>query len=195
MLTLNKRPCKIGVSINARREMHGDEPVPAVDIPLSGIMIDAKELNELVRDPSFHDLVYDHRADSLPEPQWAHKFTPLSMIGVFQKSSVTLYVGLQPTEISFSDVKLAKIKLSPQVGGLTELQLKIQCMVISADVAKLLNWIDHTADVEIEIGELDAVDTVKDQPELNLQTSTPVIAANLSRNGRSRKHGKDPVAH
>ena len=35
MLSLNKRPARIGPSINTPTEKHGEEDVPACDIPIS----------------------------------------------------------------------------------------------------------------------------------------------------------------
>ena len=51
MLNITMRPCQLGSSINTRVERHGDEDVPACDIPLDGIMLTEAELNLLLDDP------------------------------------------------------------------------------------------------------------------------------------------------
>lgn len=58
MLTITPRPCQLGTSINTRTEMHGDESVPACDIPLVGITLDAEELGALLGDPTAHRALY-----------------------------------------------------------------------------------------------------------------------------------------
>ena len=45
-LSLTKRPAKIGPSINTRTQRHGDDDVPATDIPLSGILVEAAKRRE-----------------------------------------------------------------------------------------------------------------------------------------------------
>lgn len=173
MLNLKARPCKLGTAINTRRELHGEEPVPAMDIPLLGIMISARELNALVDDPMFSDLVFDQRqnSDSPPEPQWSRKFKPLAMLGKFKDCTVTLSIGLKPETVTIVAAKIAKIRLMPLVGGQTELSLTVQATTEAKVGAKLLDFIDQEASVEIDIGERDDSEAVKDQPELNLQVA------------------------
>jgi len=187
MLTLEKRPCKIGTSINTRREMHGDEPVPAMDIPLSGIMLEPFELNSLVDMPHFWDLVFNERPDKLPEPIWAKKFKEMQLLDKFKDSQVILYVGLKIETIALVNCKLAKIKLAPQIGGLTELSLSVQCTPEMQIAAHLFEFLDKTAEVAVEIGDLDATADANGQPELPLHVMTDDSGANLPANVKPKK--------
>lgn len=173
MLTLEKKVCKIGTSINTRRQIHGEEPVPAMDIPISEIMLERDELQAIYDDITVWDNWFDHRAgDKLPEPaNWLKQSKPIGFADKFKDSQVILYVGLKPEIITLVNVKLARLNFEPKVGGLTAMSLTIQATPDMAKAAKIFDHMDHTAHIAIEIGERDEGDTVKNQPELPMTMS------------------------
>jgi hypothetical protein len=145
----------IGSSINTRSEIHGDENVPALDIPLSAIMLSATELNALLQEPYAHEALFNERTNprALVEPLFK-QLHPLKLKDKFEESSVTLIVGLNRKAVTLNDVKLAKLTLQPLVGGLTALKLTVQCTpTLDDSITTLLAFMNHDADVEITIGE------------------------------------------
>ena len=69
-MKLKKRVAKIGPSINTRTEKHGEENVPAIDIPLSSIMLTGKELGRLLRQETAAEDWFEKNSDgpaSCPE--------------------------------------------------------------------------------------------------------------------------------
>jgi hypothetical protein len=170
-MTLNSRPCMLGSSINSRVEIHGDENVPALDIPLSAIMLTGTELNALLQEPYAHSALFNERTNprALVEPLFK-QLHPLKLKDKFEESSVTLVVGLNRKTVTLNDVKLAKLTLQPLVGGLTALKLIVQCTPTLDDgITTLLAFMNHDADVEITIGE--RVAPAQKQSELPLSMS------------------------
>jgi|ERR1700728_3876427 hypothetical protein len=168
MLTLDRRDCKIGTAINTRRELHGEEPVPAMDIPIAEIHLSREELQALFDDKTVWDSWFDLRkGDKLPEPAgWVKECKAFARGDKFKDSQAILYVGLKPEVITLVNVKLSKLKLKPLVGGLTALSLTIQCTPEMEKAAKVFDHLDHTAYIALEIGERDDSKAVKNQPEL-----------------------------
>jgi hypothetical protein len=166
MLTLNNRPCRIGPSINTRSEMHGDESVPAMAIPLSSIMLTPSELNALLDEPLAHGALFSDRADQLSEPLFK-RLAPLKLKDKFEECTVAILVGLNRKLITLEHVKLAKLTLDPQVGGSTALSLAVQCTPkLDSRINHLLAFLNCEAEVEIVTGQR-AAHAAK-QPELAL---------------------------
>jgi hypothetical protein len=184
-LSLEKRPCRIGVSINTRREMHGEEPVPAMDIPLTNILLDKGELNALLGDKFAHDSLYTTKASKPAEPTFARSLKPFSVIGKFANSRVVIWVGLKPEMLELAEVKLVKLKLEPQVGGLTALALTVQTIANDGET-QLLQFLDSSADVAIDFGE-PVADAEEAQDELSLEHGTPVKREKVDTASRKRK--------
>jgi hypothetical protein len=167
MLTLDKRPCRIGSSINTRSELHGEETVPAMDIPLEGIMLQPNELNALLNEPFAHSALFDEKGTH-KEPIF-RQFKPFVMKDKFEDATVSIELGLKQELITLQNVKLAKLTLTPMVGGLTELSLQVQCTPdLDLGISTLLAFLNKDADVEITVGKKAA--DAKDQPQLPLNT-------------------------
>jgi hypothetical protein len=165
MLSLDKRPCKIGVSINTRRELHGEDPVPAMDIPLVSILLSKEELNTLLDEKNGWDLWFNERKGKPAEPILGGKLKPYAMLQKFKAASVALYVGLKPEMIELEG-KLTKLKLEPQIGGLTALSLTVQATPEMVDAARLLEHLDALVDVSIEFGDADEEEDAQDELDL-----------------------------
>jgi hypothetical protein len=153
-MLITKRPCRIGSSINTRTEKHGDEDVPACDIPLEAIMIDANELNILLGDTGAHKALFrkgKNGSETIQEPAF-RQLKSFVLKDKFEDANVLLTVGINGTEVELADVKLAKVTLAPQVGGLTELSLQVQATPDVEDIAEILQYLNGEEDVAIEFG-------------------------------------------
>jgi hypothetical protein len=169
MLTLDKRPCRIGGSLNSRTEKHGDEDVPALDIPLEGLMLTKEELNALTGDAYMHDALFSHRSQGKLDEPILRMFRPLVMREKFEEGQVLLQVGLgADIEIELKDVKLARVTLEPQVGGLTACSVQVQCTPTAETVAQLWPYMGHEADCELTFGK--KVTKAEKQKELPLNS-------------------------
>jgi len=151
-LTLTKRPAKLGSGINTRAEKHGDDDVPACDIPLAGIFLEREELNALLGDPSLHKALFTTMpGESTPQPV-LRRFKPLQLADKFEGCTVTIIAGLSATSFMLDDVTIAKLKLEPQTGGLTAMSMQVQALAEDLDVTALLGWLNHDVDVEVQFG-------------------------------------------
>lgn len=190
MLTFDKRPCKIGPSINTRTEKHGDESVPAMDIPLTAILLDKHELNELLGDPHAWDCLFVERKGKPAEPMFAKSLKPFAVVGKFQECRASLWLGLKPELLELADVKLAKLKLEPSTGGMTALSVTVQSPC-EESAARLLQFLDSQIDVALDFG--DAVAGEEEQPELELEHGTPVKREKVDTAKRRKPKSDDAV--
>lgn len=167
METITNRPCKIGTSIPSRAEMHGDESVTAMDIPVEGIMLDAEELNMLLGEPRAHDVLYTKGVTGKPAEPALSKIRTLYVDDKYEGATVTFRLGLAREEVKLGNVKLAKLELEPQVGGMTALSLTIQCTPkLGPDIPKILGFLKREVEIEIEGAEV--IEAKKDQAQLPL---------------------------
>jgi len=151
-MKLKKRPCKLGDSINCRTEKHGDEPVPAFDIPVIDILLDAEELNELLGDEHADKALFNTRGRTR-EPMF-RQFNPFTLKDKFKESSVTLHLGLAEKSIALKDVTLAKLKIEPLAGGLTNLSVQVQCHPkLNGEVELVMEFMGREIHAALEIGE------------------------------------------
>jgi hypothetical protein len=164
-LTIKKCPAKLGSSINVRNELHGDEDVGACDFKLSGIMLEKDDLNELYDDKYFHNSVFNTKG-RLFEPMTRYN-DPMSFKLKFEKSTVTLWLGLSDEIVKFSECKLRKITLDPQTGGLTELCLQVQCNPDVPQIGHLYLHQNKDVSCSIRFGKEEKPKN-KAQPELPL---------------------------
>jgi hypothetical protein len=174
MLTLDERPCKIGTQIRFRREFHGEEKVPAMDVTVLQVPLKAAELCTLLAEETAWSDLYSTSKDNPPEPK--HKRTDITRkvnIG-FKESSAILTLGLHKTRIAFVNCTLAKISLTPTTGGVTMMDLTIQANEEAENSDQLKQFMDTHQNVSLIFGETaDESTTANDesQPELNLQVN------------------------
>lgn len=137
-LTLSKRPGTIGPSINTRTKMHGDDSVPGVDIPIQNILLDAGELGVLMNEPTAHERLFRTDRSKHAEPAFMN-VKPMVIDGKFEDAKVTIFrEGADP--LILKPAKVASIKLTPQVGGLTAMTCTVQGNPTDhVDVLELLN--------------------------------------------------------
>jgi hypothetical protein len=184
-MILNKRPGRIGANISSRTEKHGDDNVPAFDMPLEAIMLTQTELNELMNEPLTSVAWFNDRKDGLAEPLFKN-VKHFAITDTYEASSVTVYVGLKEQLFTLDDVKLVKIKLTPCVGGLTELKLTCQAKIDDTNTS-LFEYLSKDCAVEIEFGAVSESEKKKAaQPELNL-------GAPVEKRGRGRPRKATPA--
>lgn len=165
MLTLDLRPAKTGVNLSTRREKHGDENPPAKDLRLKNILLTKEELNEFFDDKHAWDMLYNERKGKPAEPFWAQKLGALPVPGKWRESIASISFGLKPYECTFTDARLSRASLEPQVGGLTAMTLTLSCLKsnIGGDLASLDDYLDAMVTVSLEFGE--AADEESDEDE------------------------------
>lgn len=157
ILSLTKRTCEVH-DIKTRGEYHGDEIVTAVDVYLSGIMLDAADLNALCMSTLAHKALYLAVDGRLTEPH-LKVIKSFPYAHTFEHSQVTLWVGLNAEQVTLDDVKLKAIVLLPTPGGLTALSVKVQS---TPDIAKplleLLKAMKRSASAKIRFGSIAEVE-------------------------------------
>lgn len=191
MLTISKRPCQIGTSINTRRELHGDEPVPACDIPILGITLDANELNSLLEEPHAHGALFLLRKGVTEEPQFP-QLEPFVLKDKIEGARVSLIVG--NSVLKLTDCKLKGLTLQPMAGGLTLLSFKIQSSGdgMGGIVGDLVAQLDRTIEIEVTDGERVSKDSR--QAELPINTFGEGEEPEQPRK-RRRKNGHVTATH
>lgn len=168
--SLTKRSAKIGKSINTRTEMHGEEEVPGMDIPIAGILINAAELALLTDCATAYDGLFVEnealgvvpRLSSLETLHIGHKF----------ENATVRMTGSSIENETFANCKIKSIKLEPQTGGLTLVSFTLQVNPENGiDVPKLLN-----AKISIAIKAAELESEADDEPELPLDHTHEEIA-------------------
>ena len=170
MLNLTKPPGQIGPSINVRTEKHGEEDVPACDVTIDGIMLEAADLCALLEDPKAHTLLFTVDLTGTVSPAFP-QFAALTLAEKFEEARVVLYVGFAPTELVLKDVKVGKIRLTPKVGGMTECKLQIQATPEPEMIGVLSGHTNHEISIEIADAKRAAKAEKSKQKELNLSTA------------------------
>lgn len=214
MLSLTKRTAKVGNAIQSRSEMHGEDSVTAIDIPLADIMLAATELNAIMREPYAHNALFNHRAAAggLVEPLLKH-VKPLALDEKIEGASITITHGVEAEVVRLAPVKLAKIKLDPKLGGLTAMSCTVQCTPdLGEDIAHLLERLNSTVDVEIDGGEFGAQAELplsaasEDSDASNATEDDDLVSESLEvegeapqpmpkRRGRPRKNAEHAISH
>jgi hypothetical protein len=169
-ITLERRPCQLGPSINSRREKHGTENVPACDITVRGLLLTKPELDKLVG-KGYWDSVYESRSGGQPPtPAW-----PKVKAGKYgEKLEADLAISflsesLKPIEIT--EAKINRLEFDYQVGGLTACNFTISTAQDDVDLNKLSKHMDGEIYVECELREPKEEKPKanrENEPELNL---------------------------
>jgi len=184
MLNLSPRACQLGSSVNTRTERHGDEDVPACDIPLAGIMLDETELNALCREPYLSRALFNDKSGH-KEPMLS-MFEALPFRDKLEGATVTLVLSTTGagTELVLGNAKLKGLTLEPLSGGATSLSLKVQ---VSGDtVPKVVGeLVAHlNGHITVEIADATAV-----EQKASGQRDLPI---NTFGNGEAPEQGAKP---
>lgn len=177
-LSLKKRAAELGGHISGRTEYHGDDPVGACDLLISGLLLDAEELDKLCGDGTWNRLYKKTRNSGMndfPEPAEFIAATklPLQLESKFEGARVTLYMGIDNEDkVELVKCTLAKIKYEPQSGGMTLLSLRAQCNAEPEQVAVLYQHMDSKISASVRFGKL-VEDDDENQDELPLDATRP----------------------
>jgi hypothetical protein len=129
MLKLEKVICRLG-KISNNLEKHGDEDVTEFNIPISGVLLTAKQLNDFMDDPHC-DRAWFNTKGSLKEPMPWWQRGEFSVSESLEAEACTIIVS-GDQEIEFEaegklpGCKISRITLAPQVGGMTEVCFQLQ---------------------------------------------------------------------
>jgi len=195
-LIISRRDALLGPSINCRTQKAGDEAgAKATDLALSGIHLSAEEFCAILREPLAHKAYFVQRPGSrLLDPLFP-RIAPIALIDKFEHAVVTLYAGLQGTEIKLGICRLARIHLQPKTGGLTEMSCQVQATpTLDKRIATLLDAMAAAVQVEI------TYEHNAEQPDLALSGETPRDEDDEdeddkpTRGRRGRKNGHRPEA-
>lgn len=148
-LQLAERIAKLGNSLNTRSEKHGDEDVPACDIPIAGFLLEASELDAFLGKGT-HKLLYrDGKGNSI-EP----RIDLVTELAIDQKFVGSVSLDLESIELDLSDenVTIAKVKLEPQTGGLTAMSFQVQCTPSADEIAQIVQSLNREIRVAINLG-------------------------------------------
>lgn len=168
ILQLTERPATIGGSINTRTEHHGEELVPAGDIPLAGIMLNQAEFDALSGEGTHARLFAKAEGGAIEPAMPDLTLDPVAIAGKFEDSQVTLEV--EGNTATLHDVTIAKCRGVRQVGGNVELSCVVQTILAPIDVRKIMG---KTARVQLNFGPVPE----KDQRQANLALNEGAKAA------------------
>lgn len=181
MLTITKRPAKLGSSINTRTQRHGEEPVPACDIPIVGIMLEAEEVNAFLGDPKAHETFFTEERGFI-QPRF-QQLRALTVKDKFEGAAVRLTLGMNGagTGVQLEQATLASVTLEPLSGGLTELSLTVQATPTGPQIGDLVMHLSREVSVEI----LDAKRAEKSTKQGELPINTPADKAKPKRRSKN----------
>ena len=149
-LVISQREAKISGSLNVRTEYHGEDPVRAMDIGISGLRIGRDELNALLNDQDAHNLLFKARQNSeLQDPQFP-QFAPFRLTESIEAARVVLFVSVDLQRVELGLCKLKSIVLTLEGGGLTEVAFTVQSIpTIDNRIVQLLERLDTPLQIEI----------------------------------------------
>lgn len=125
-LKLGQRTCQIGPSINSRTQKAGQNDVPALDIPLSQIVIDSNNLDALLLEEGAWDRLFIEPVDNKPIAPVFPLLAPLRFREKIGNVNLTLIIGSH--QLALEKVTLASVTLELQEGGMCHLSFTLQCL-------------------------------------------------------------------
>lgn len=150
-LEMPARPAK-WVNINTRHEKHGDSNVLCADISVRGFHIDEVELNHFLGAKA-HNALFNAASKGKPAEPMFRNVDPLIVWDEFDGCDVTFTLGLTDQEIDFEDAFISRIKLDPQVGGMTLMECLVSVEIDDTDdVARMLEAMGDESSVQLTIG-------------------------------------------
>lgn len=212
MFNLSKRPCRLGTNLNGRRQLHGDEPVAAMDVDLIDIMLDAAELNELLHEPHAHNLLFAAAANGKPAEPVFQNIKALKLKDKIEGASVTIELAGDAT-VKLTNCKLARIEVAPQVGGLSAMSFQIQSVPkLDSSLARLFEKLDCEVRVTLRAnhgkqeplplgapagtiagnGAMDGVDGPTQDARMRKRLAAKRASAGAARNAKRAKRASGP---
>lgn len=195
ILKLTGKRCRLG-KVSNNLERHGEKFVTAFSIPVRDLMLTKAELNAFLRDPGAHDSWYTKpkKGESIePMPWWNGESFAHGEEYEADKAMITLGGDRELEFESTGDPKdddykpamvISKIKLTPQVGGMTEVSCSIY---VRPGVGKTNLSLQGAQHDEVQLTVAAAVsDREKSQPQLPLNEGDDT--------GEAKGNGDTPAA-
>lgn len=187
VLDLPKRPARVA-HINTRLEKHGESSVLCADIKIEGVHLEPDELNLLLDDKHAHNALFVTAKGKATEPMF-RQLKRFELESKFEDCSASIFLGLSDDSVDFEDVKVAKVKLSPQVGGQTMVELTVQTEIEDTnDIASLLEHLDSEACVAITFGAKSKPEGKKAQKDLGLGVTATKTSEDAAGDGAEAVH-------
>jgi len=155
MFELKEQQVKI-TSVNARAEMHGDQPKPAFDLKCevavgNDALIDFHpELRAMLyKKNDAPDLVDQVEPDALTALRFP-KLGPIKWDFEGRGYSVRVAYGIGgPSDIRLGDVKVDGLRLTPQQGGTVLVAFRVIAHPATDDVGRLCELIQQTIEMDV----------------------------------------------
>jgi hypothetical protein len=166
MNTITKRAAVIGRSIPFRTEDHGDDEVSATDIPLKGIMLAGREIDEILDCSGAYAALFKIPDEGTPEPLIA-RLAPIKLADKIEEAHVVLTLDKERL-YSLKPVRLKDVTLELIRGG-AQMSCKVQATPAldakgSADLGRLvaqmgmgvhvtISYAHNAAQAEMDVGD------------------------------------------
>lgn len=148
MIAFQQQELRI-VKANPRQEFHGDNEVFAMDLRVE--MTVPNTMLDRIDDRLRASL---YRGDGNPDllgPDEEHmpnvRFRQLGSIlwsASISPASLTLHLGTKKNEVTLSDSKFNKLRITPLAGGTCELIWRLQCYPTEEEAARIMTVLRHT---------------------------------------------------
>jgi hypothetical protein len=146
---LDFRDADMPPNINFRRQKHGDEPIPATDIRLSGIEISKDETNALLQERYASRALWAAGGKGKAERPVFEYIEPIKLRDTIESARVSIKVG--STEVKLGVCKLKNVTVAPQLGGVAKMDCTVQATpTIDDRIIELIQRMDGKVRVKIE---------------------------------------------
>lgn len=158
-LQLTRRTVQIG-KLNLRPELHGDESVPAIDIPLSCLMINGSTFDRVLMEEGAHAMFFIAVQVAEGETQFKAVFAgllePLKLAHKIEGVNAHLYMGSHVVSFSKAKLKDVTLDMMPE-GGLTRMSATLQAQLeLDGTVDALQEVVGKQIEIAIEVPEYNA---------------------------------------
>lgn len=137
--TIPRRDATLGSNIPFRTQHHGDLKVRAGDVPFSELILDARELGELLQEPLAHRALYVKLPGAALEEPFIRAIDVIPL-AIKLSGRVSVFSPLGDHEIDLGLCTITKLKIERKTGGLTALQGAIQTTpTLDSRIAELID--------------------------------------------------------
>lgn len=171
-LSITKRAGLVGGSLVNRTQIHGKkEKVPAISVPVSGIILTEEEFCAILQDPNAYEAFFTSERSKVAEPRFPG-IEPISLSDKFEGAKATITIEDADEPLILKPATIGSIVILP-VGG----QPIMKCMISGVPDVHLqtLTLLNKRCTVSILNGSL--ADRDEKQKDLPLAGGGPNVAA------------------
>jgi hypothetical protein len=128
--TIPEKPCTLGGKVITSGDGEGDTREELVKFGLSGIMLNAKEIDRVLGSGAHGRLFVQHKGEDI-KPAFGDDVNELSLAHRYVDCVVTL--SLDSDTVTLPAAKITKVVLQPQIGGMTWMGLEVEAPIKLAD--------------------------------------------------------------